>query len=269
MTIPARRPAQVPIAPGARSVPVGPAKPNLSGNAASPPAARPPEYPAPRPLRVLIADDHAIVLRGLRGLLQSQPGIEICAAVTNGREAVEKTEELLPDLVLLDIGMPELNGLEATRVIRLKHPTVEVLILTMHFSEQVARQALKAGARGYILKTDAESQLLTAIANLRQHKPFLSPRIADVVLTGFVEGNVVETIKRAVAVEFPFGPLSQRERQVMQLLAEGNSNKQVASRLGVSPRTVETHRNHVMHKLRLNSFSEMMRYAVRNNVIEA
>jgi DNA-binding NarL/FixJ family response regulator len=269
MTIPAHRPTRVPIAPGPRSIPAGPSKPNPPGNGASPPPARPAEQPAPKPLRVLIADDHAVVLRGLRGLLQSQPGIEICAEATNGREAVEKTEELLPDLVLLDIGMPEMNGLEATRAIRLKHPTIEVLILTMHFSEQVARQVLKAGARGYILKTDAESQLLAAIANLRQHKPFLTQRVADVVLTGYVEGNVVETIKRAVAAEFPYGPLSRRERQVMQLLADGNSNKEVASRLGVSPRTVETHRNHVMHKLRLNSFSEMVRYAVRNNFVEA
>ena len=220
-------------------------------------------------VRVLIADDHAVVLRGLRSLLESQPDIEICGEATNGLDVVEKDQALSPEMVILDIGMPELNGLEATRAIRLKHPNVEILVLTMHFSEQVARQILKAGARGYLLKTDSDAQLLAAISSLRQHKPFLTSRVADVVLTGFVEGDVAETIKRAVAADFPYGPLSRRERQVMQLLAEGYSNKEVAARLSVSPRTVETHRNHVMHKLRLNSFSELVRYAVRNNIVEA
>jgi DNA-binding NarL/FixJ family response regulator len=130
--------------------------------------------------------------------------------------------------------MPELNGLEATRAIRLKHPNIEILVLTMHFSEQVARQILKAGARGYLLKTDSDAQLLAAISSLRQHKPFLTSRVADVALTGYAEGDVAETIKRAAA-DFPYGPLSRRERQVMQLLAEGYNNEEVAARLGVSP----------------------------------
>jgi DNA-binding NarL/FixJ family response regulator len=224
---------------------------------------------ARKPVRVLIADDHLFLLRGVRQYLESQPWIEVCGEATDGREAVEKAAELLPDVAIVDISLPEMSGLEVTRAIRLKHPAIEVLVLTMHFSEQWARQAMKAGARAYVLKTDPDEHLLTAISHLRDHKPFLTPRVADVVLTGFVEGDVAATIKRAIAVEFPYGPLSRRERQVIQLLAEGMSNKQAASRLGVSPRTIESHRMHVMHKLRLGSFSEMIRYAVRNNMVEA
>lgn len=227
------------------------------------------EVSARKPVRVLIADDHPIVLHGLRYVLKSQPWILICGEVTNGREALEKTEELLPDIAIVDISMPEVNGLDVTRAIRLKHPEIEVLVLTMHFSEQVARQVVKAGARGYVLKTDPDATVLNAISHLRDHKPFLTPRVADVVLTGYVDGDVTATIKRAMAVEFPYGPLSRRERQVLQLLSEGMSNKQAASRLGVSPRTIESHRMHVMHKLRLSSFSDMVRYAVRNNMVEA
>jgi DNA-binding NarL/FixJ family response regulator len=218
--------------------------------------------------RVLIADDHLFVLHGLRRVLEKHPLIEICGEARNGREAVEKTAQLSPDIVILDISMPELNGLEATRAIRLKHPAVEVLILTMHFSEQVSRQVLKAGARGYILKTDAETQLLSAIACLQRHKPYLTPRVADLVLAGFIESDLSAGIRRAVATELPFGPLSHREREVLQLLAEGFSNKEVAQRLNVSPRTVETHRNHVMHKLRLGTYSDLVKYAVRNNIVE-
>jgi DNA-binding NarL/FixJ family response regulator len=227
------------------------------------------ESPIRKPVRILIADDHPIVIHGLRFVFKSQPWIEICGEVTNGREALAKVEELLPDIAMVDISMPEVSGLDLTRAIRLKHPEIEVLILTMHFSEQIARQVVKAGARGYILKTDSDETLLNAIAHLRDHKPYLPPRVADVVLTGYVDGDVTATIKRAMAVEFPYGPLSRRERQVIQLLAEGMSNKQAASRLGVSPRTIESHRMHVMHKLRLNSFSEMVKYAVRNNMVEA
>lgn len=231
--------------------------------------AQPAALPTRKRVRVLIADDHWIVLHGLRHVLKSQPWIEICGEAMNGRDALEMTEELLPDIAIVDISIPEMNGLDLTRAIRLKHPEIEVLVLTMHFSEQVARQVVKAGARGYVLKTDPDETLLNAIAHLRDHKPFLTPRVADVVLTGYVDGDVTATIKRAMAVEFPYGPLSRRERQVLQLLSEGMSNKQAASRLGVSPRTIESHRMHVMHKLRLTSFSDMVRYAVRNNMVEA
>jgi DNA-binding NarL/FixJ family response regulator len=242
-----------------------PGKPRPSNPAAA--AVAP--LPARKPVRVLLADDHPVVLHGLRYVLKSQPWIVICGEVMNGREALEKTDELLPDIAIVDISMPEVNGLDVTRAIRLKHPEIDVLVLTMHFSEQVARQVVKAGARGYVLKTDSDETVLNAIAHLRDHKPFLTPRVADVVLTGYVDGDVTATIKRAMAVEFPYGPLSRRERQVLQLLSEGMSNKQAASRLGVSPRTIESHRMHVMHKLRLTSFSDMVRYAVRNNMVEA
>jgi DNA-binding NarL/FixJ family response regulator len=219
-------------------------------------------------VRVLIADDHVFILQGLRRVLEKHPMVDICGEARNGREAVEKTAQLQPHIVILDLSMPELNGLDATAAIHSKNPRVEVLILTMHFSEQVARQVLRAGARGYMLKGDAENHLLAAIASLQRHKPYLTPRVADLVLTGFVEGETSAANKRAVSGEPRFAPLSRREREVLQLLAQGLSNKEVAQRLNVSPRTIETHRNHLMNKLRLERYSDLIKYAVRNNIVE-
>lgn len=208
--------------------------------------------------RILIADDHSIVRRGLRSLLESQPGWTVVAEAVNGREAVEQTVRLKPDVVVMDVTMPELNGLEAARQIVKASPNTEVLILTMDGSEEVARQVLSAGARGFVLKSDADSFLITAVDALRQHKPFLTPGVAGYVIEGFVN--------RKAATE---DRLTGREREIVQLIAEGKSNKEVASKLGISVKTAETHRSNIMHKLNLNSVSDLVRYAVRNKIVPA
>lgn len=212
-------------------------------------------------VRILIVDDHAIVRRGLRALVQSQQEWEVCAEATNGREAVEKAAQLKPDVAILDIGMPELNGLEATRQIIKANPQTEVLILTMHQSEEVVREVLKAGARGYVLKSDADQNLVAAVEMLLQHKPFLTPDVADVVLVDYL--NNQESLDAEPRVR-----ITPREREIIQLLAEGKSNKEVASALDISTRTVETHRAAIMHKLGMTSLSDLVRYAIRNKMVE-
>lgn len=171
-------------------------------------------------------------------------------------------DELEPDIVVLDISMPELNGLDAARQILADHPDTEVLILTMHDSEELIKQVLAAGARGYLLKSDASRQLVSAIDALSQHKPFLTSDINEVVLRGYLDG--VEPLKGEGS-----GELTPREREIVQLLAEGASSKDVAAKLTISVKTVETHRANVMRKLDLHSVAELVRYAVRNNIIEA
>jgi DNA-binding NarL/FixJ family response regulator len=214
-----------------------------------------------RTVRILIADDHAIVRRGLRTLIEAQEGWVACAEASNGREAVEKTEELKPDIAILDIGMPELNGLDAARKILKSSPQTEVLILTMHHSEEVAAEVLKAGPRGYVLKSDADHNLVAAIGALLQHKPYLSPDVTEMVLSDYVSGH-------GTASSEPRTRITSREREIIQLLAEGKSNKEVASALEISTRTVETHRAHVMHKLGLASFGDLVRFAIRNNLVQ-
>jgi DNA-binding NarL/FixJ family response regulator len=212
-------------------------------------------------VRILVADDHAIVRRGMRTLIESQEGWETCAEVSNGREAVEKAEELKPDIAILDIGMPELNGLDAARQILKASPQTEVLILTMHQSEEVVAEVLKAGPRGYVLKSDADQNLVAAIEALLQHKPFLSSNVTDMILSDYLGGH-------AGPMSEPRTRVTAREREIIQLLAEGKSNKEVASALDISTRTVETHRAHIMHKLGLTSFGDLVRYAIRNNIVE-
>ena len=213
-------------------------------------------------LRILIADDHAVVRRGVRAILESQPGWEVCGEVANGREAVEEVKRLKPDVVVLDVTMPELNGLEATRQILKDAPHTEVLILTMHSSEAVAGEALRAGARGVVLKSDADHELVLAVEALRAHKPYLTPQVAEFVLDRYV-GQTPEANRVSA------NALTSREREVIQLVSEGKSNKEVASALGVSVKTVEAHRASVMHKLKLHSASELVRYAIRNKIVEA
>jgi DNA-binding NarL/FixJ family response regulator len=213
-------------------------------------------------VRILVADDHEVVRRGVRALLEGEPGWEVCGEAVTGREAVEKVTELTPDVVILDIGMPELNGLDAARQIRKAAPNSEVLILTMHESEQTVREVLAAGARGYVLKSDAGRDLVTAVTALCQHKPFFASSIAGVVLEGYLKSA------EAGAAEQASGPLTAREREIVQLLAEGQSNKDVATTLGISAKTAETHRTNIMRKLDLHSVSELVRYAIRNRIIE-
>lgn len=214
--------------------------------------------------RTLIADDHEIVRRGLRSLL-SGAGMEVVGEAATGREAVELARELKPDVVVMDISMPELNGLEATRQILAELPGTEVLILTMHQSEQLVRQVLDTGARGYMLKSDAGRELVLAVEALRQHQPFLTTKVSEMVLNGYLRrSGSYPVLPHTGGV----GHLTRREREVLQLLAEGNSNKEVAAKLTISVKTAETHRSRIMAKLNLGSVTELVRYAVRNGIVE-
>ena len=214
-------------------------------------------------LRIVVVDDHAVVRRGVRALLESQPGWEVSAEATTGREAVDAAKRLQPDIVVMDLSLPELNGLDATRQILKESPRTEVLVLTMHHSEELARNVLQAGARGFILKSDADESLIAAVDSLRQHKPFLTSKVTEFVLDDY--------LKRAEAQDdgTPHTILTTREREIIQLVAEGRSNKEAASALGVSVKTVEAHRANVMRKLHLRSLSELVRYAIRNKIVQA
>ena len=210
-------------------------------------------------LRILIADDHAVVRAGLRTLLESRSGWEVCAEAADGRDAVEKAAKLKPDIAVLDIGMPLLNGVEATRHIRSSSPTTEILILTMHQSDDLVQQVVEAGARGYILKDDADRVLLAAVDTLRRHKTYFSTRVSA----------ATEPEGAAASQEAPRrSRLTPREREVLQLLAEGKSNKEVSSLLGISVNTAEAHRANIMLKLDLHSITELVHYAVRNKIIK-
>jgi DNA-binding NarL/FixJ family response regulator len=211
-------------------------------------------------LRILIADDHAVVRAGLRALLESQEGWEVCAEASDGRDAIEKATKLKPDVAVLDIGMPLLNGVEATRRIRVASPTTEILILTMHESDELVQQVVQAGARGYILKDDADRVLLAAVEAAEQHKSYFSTRLVTPV-PGALPATSSET-KR------PRPRLTPREREILQLLAEGRSNKEVAGLLGISVNTAEAHRANIMLKLGVHSLAELVHYAVRNQIIK-
>jgi DNA-binding NarL/FixJ family response regulator len=217
---------------------------------------------ATRPYRVLVADDHALMRRGIRAIIASQPGIEVCCEASTGLEAMRQVRKEKPDLVLLDLTMPEMNGLEVTRAIREEFPETHVLVLTIHFSEELARQVFRAGALGYVLKSDPESDLMAAIDHVRHRKPFFTSQLAASMMQSFVQSD-----KEGVVSDECL-PLTPREIEVVQLLAEGNSNKAVADALSVSTRTVESHRNHIMHKMNFASFSELVKFAVRHNLVE-
>ena len=211
-------------------------------------------------LRILVADDHHVVRTGLRTLLETEKGWQVCAEAADGREAVKKAEELRPDVAVLDIGMPLLNGVEATRQIRKLSPKTEVLILTMHDSEMLIQEVLEAGARGYVLKDDADRNLIAAVDALRQHKPYLSSRVSEVFSKTVLSPGDDSTSDRR--------RLTAREREILQLLAEGKSNKEIAGFLGISVKTAETHRANIMLKLNFHSITELVRYAVRNKIIQ-
>ena len=208
-------------------------------------------------IRVLLADDFEVVRRGVRAILEQQPDIEIVGEVCDGRKAVEKTSELAPDVVVIDISMPELNGIDATRKIRNSSPATEVVVLTRHDSEAMTRDVLKAGARGYVLKSDIGSDLVRAIRMVAKHAPCLTSTASEVVLAGYLAN---EDDDESPAEATP------REREVIQQLAEGKSNKEVAAILGISVHTVEAHRAHIMSKLGFQSFSDLVRYALRNGL---
>jgi DNA-binding NarL/FixJ family response regulator len=213
-------------------------------------------------LRILLADDHDVVRRGLRDLLVTHEGWQICGEAVNGREAVEMAISLRPNIAILDLGMPQLNGLEATRQIRKAAPATEILIFTMHESEQLIREVLAAGARGYVLKSEASCHIATAVEALAKHKPYFSWKASEAMLESFLAA-VATTEGGSIA-----DPLTEREREIVQLLAEGGSSKKIASLLGISVKTVDTHRASIMRKLDVHSIVELVHYAFRNHLIQ-
>jgi len=215
-------------------------------------------------VHILLADDFPLVRRGLRELLELQPGWKVVGEAATGREALEKAKCLKPDVVILDISMPELNGLEATREILKAVPKTEVLILSLHQSEQLVHRVLEAGASGYVLKSDTEGTLVEAVEAVRRHRAFFSSEAASVVLQAYRGGGSREALSKCAQ-----STLTPRERQVVQLLAEAKSNKEVASSLRISLHTVTTHRANIMRKLQVHSLSELVRYAIRNEIVRA
>jgi DNA-binding NarL/FixJ family response regulator len=212
------------------------------------------------PLKILIADDHTLVRQGLRRILEGQEGWEVVAETGDGREAVRVTAELNPDVVLLDIAMPHLNGVEALQQIVRKSPETRVLVLSMYADEAYVTRAVRAGASGYLLKDSADADLIKAISAVAQGKSFFSPAAAKIIVDDYARPPGQGPADR-------FESLSEREREVFQLVAEGYSNKEVAELLHISPATVETHRAHVMEKLDVHSTAELVLSAVRRGIV--
>jgi DNA-binding NarL/FixJ family response regulator len=222
-------------------------------------------------LRILIADDHEVARRGIRAVLESHPGWEVCAEAKDGREAVDLAFVAKPDVVLLDIGMPNLNGLEAARQILAVAPHVAILILTMHDSDSVVKEVLRAGARGFLLKSDAGRDLVAAVEALQDQRTFFTTRVSQMVLNGFLDrdqGHHLGPRKVQPRQDVVGDVLTSREREVIQLLAEGKTSKEVATTLNLSVKTAETHRTNLMRKLGLHSVADLTRYAVRNGIVQ-
>jgi two-component system response regulator NreC len=213
-------------------------------------------------LRILLADDHEIVRQGVRMLIEKVPGWEVCGEAVDGRKAVALAKKLAPDVIVLDVGMRELNGLEATRQIKRACPKTEVLIFTGEENDQLIHDVFAAGARSYILKSDLGQHLVAAIRALGQHKHYFTNRISEVVFARYLDGE-------SGAGKDKTEGLTPREREIVQLLGEGKSNKEAGALLGISIKTVETHRAAAMRKLRLDSFADLVRYAIRNKIIAA
>ena len=207
--------------------------------------------------RILIADDHDVVRSGLHAILNSQPGWEVVAEAEDGKRAVELAAETQPNVAILDYQLPIMNGIEATREIRAFHPQTEVLIFTMHESEPLIRELLEAGARGYLLKSDARRFLIAAVEALARHQPFFTGRVSEALLSAFLANTHPSA-----------DVLTHRERGVVQLIAEGRTNKEAAQLLGINLKTVETHRAAAMRKIKANSSADLIRYAIRNKLVE-
>ena len=210
-------------------------------------------------VRILLADDHMVVRRGLRALLESRSDYSVCAEASDGREAVELALRHSPDVVVLDISLPVLNGIDATVQIRKSLPETEILIFTMHDSDTTIQEVLHAGARGYILKCEVDEQITNAIEALSRHRTYFSNKVSDTLLGVILQNG--ESEDRA-------NHLTSREREILQLVAEGSSNKRIALALGISAKTVETHRAAFMRKLKLHSTADVTRYALRNKIIQ-
>jgi DNA-binding NarL/FixJ family response regulator len=218
----------------------------------------------PRRVRILIADDHDIVREGLRKILDGHAHWVLCGEAQNGRQVVNLCQEMKPDIAILDISMPELNGVDACLQVRKVSPATEILVFTMHDSEHLVRSMLAAGARGYLLKSDPAQTLIEAVASLAAHRPYFNAHVSETILSGYLH---------AMAQEMPSSPergasLTGREREVLQLLAEGRPNKEVARRLGVGVKTVETHRFAIMRKIGANSIVDVVLFAIRNHIVD-
>ena len=211
-------------------------------------------------IRVLLADDHTIVRKGLRALLEDEADIEVIGEAEDGREAIRMVQQLLPDVVLMDLSMPGLSGLEATRQIKKRFPEVKVLILTRHANEEYVFQILRAGASGYVVKKAAPTELVLAIQSVYRGDSFLSPAISRPVIEEYIR-------KAEAMVENSYDRLTDREREVLQLIAEGHSSREIAELLHITERTVRTHRGHVMDKLDIHNIAELAQYAIRKGVI--
>jgi DNA-binding NarL/FixJ family response regulator len=210
------------------------------------------------PIRILVADDHEVVRRGVCALLKSQNGWEVCGEVSDGRQAMKEVSTLNPDVVILDIGMPNLNGLDATRQILKKHPNTKILILTLHESREVVRAVLRSGARGLVLKSDAAGNLVPAVAALQQGATYFAPKHSEIADLASDHGPSPPGISQ----------LTSREREIVQLLAEGNTCRQVAEALGLSIKTADTHRSKIMRKLNIHSIRDIVLFAIRNNIVQ-
>lgn len=215
-------------------------------------------------LRIVLGDDHETTRIGVRSLLERRPGWKVCGEAANGRQAVELVTELKPDVVILDLSMPELNGVEAARQIRQLLPTTKILIFTMNQTEQMVLDVLDSGAHGIVLKSDTGANLVTAVESIASGHRFYAPSVADTLLDAYLS----KRITRDHAEDTPANKLSGREREVLQSLTEGKSNKEIASLLKISARTVETHRAEIMRKLQLTSVAELVRYAIRNGLVK-
>src|SRR6266436_5824863 len=217
---------------------------------------------AAKKLYILVADDHELVRRGIRGLLRAPRGWKVVGEAANGREAIEKANKLRPDIAIVDLTMPDLDGLQATRKIREESPATKVVVLTMHESDQMVRRVLDAGALGYVLKSDLATHLVKAVRGVSTGKLFLTPKVSDIVLKGFLKtGNQPDAAEQSQARPTP------REVEIIRLVATGKVNKEIAAQLGITVRTAETHRAKIMNKLGLRSVAELIHYAIRNKIV--
>lgn len=208
-------------------------------------------------VKILIADDHDVVRHGLRVVLSAVPGWEVVAEACDGQEAVRLALELKPDVAIVDYGLPVLNGVEITRQVRSRLPKTEILFFTMHDSDALLQSALQAGARGYVLKSDADEYLISAVRSVGQHRPFFTGRVSERMMETFLAAQATATI------------LTPRETAVVKLIAEGRTNKEMADLLYLSPKTIETHRASALRKLSLSTTADLIRYAVRNNLTDS
>ena len=215
------------------------------------------------PISVLVADDHEVVRKGIVRILETHPEFEVVGEVCNGVAAVAEAHRLEPQLIVMDIMMPELNGLEATRQIKRNLRNTSVLIFSMYHSEQLIREVLMCGARGYVLKSDPVQELISALIALSQGRPFFTASVTEIVLDDFLKSGKTRWTENGDA-----GRLTNREREIVQLIAEGNSNKKIATKLSIGVSTVETHRGHIMQKLKLDSVGSLVRYAIRNKLVD-